>query len=255
MNSKLSLLFYLSLGSVITLTIASLFYFPAPINIFLLFLLIPSGVYMILSFLTVIKKSHEDHATQEKALQKIKTSILYFSLTLFALNISSFTIKQILFPIESASSLLATKEITTLQNTIKQMEQEEKKNKQIAKKLEDLTQELADLRTALASTPGDNKELLDLIDTPLVLGTSAANLISSPQPTKIPATYVTVKNSQQKVDVLETKYSSKIVGYIEYPKQYQIVKSEDQYYLINLDSTGSTNTNQGWVSTQFVNAY
>jgi hypothetical protein len=256
MHKRLTLLFYLSLGSVISLIVGSLFTFSAPENIFLLMLLVPLGIYTITSYITVIKKSQEDNELKEKILRKTRGAVVYFSLGLFTITISFFTTKQILFPVESTAYILATKEISKLKDTVKTMEENEKKNKQIAEELQTLTKELTDLRSGLADKPITDKDTLSLIDYALVLGTSAASLTTPPIPTKQPPTYVAIKSPQwQRLDVFETKYSSKVVGHIDYAKTYPILKTEEQHYLISLDPTGNSSTLQGWINAEFVNAY
>ncbi len=250
MNNKFSLLFYFSLASVITLIISSLFYTSAPQNIFLLALFLPILFYLLLSHLAAVTHRYSQQDGGEEIIKRIKRNIIYFALGVFAINFSFFTTKQILFSASPAfDTMLSSPEISSLKEEIKKNALAEAKDKELLfQKLQTLSLDIAKLRTDATT----NEDILSDLDLTTVLGTNAATL----SPTASPSTSVRIKSSQWGLlDVFEDTTATKVVGQIEYGNTYPVLKTEGDYFLINLDKTGNTTTRKGWIHSQFVTPY
>ena len=251
MNNKFSLLFYFSFASVITLIISSLFYTSAPQNIFLLALFLPILFFLLLSHLAAITNRYTHQDGGEEIIKRIKRNIIYFALGVFAINFSFFTTKQILFSSSPAfDTMLSSPEISSLKEEIKKNALAEAKEKELLfQKLETLSLDIAKLRTENTN----NEDILSDLDLTTVLGTSAATLSPTPATT---FNSVRIKSSQwELLDVFEDTTATKVVGQIEYGNTYPVLKTEGNYFLINLDRTGNTTTRKGWIHSQFVTGY
>lgn len=208
MRKQQLILAYYTFFASLALFLWALFFSPKPEGFFLSILFIPTSLYFFLSFIGFFKIQHHPLSETPHAEKHVTISI-FILLTLFvsACSIFVFSLTQKnTIPAKPESIAYSSKEIASLKKEL--ANQNAASNAHVLKELASIKTQLNGLKTGMSTT-----------DKTAVMGASVGT--------------VTLKDSSASASIREEKsLSAKVVGMLEFGKNYTYLEKDGSWYLI-----------------------